>query len=49
MRKLYSRPNADIVIYDNLDSVLKVSGIDTKSVGYDLTQTTGKSYTNLRS
>jgi hypothetical protein len=49
MRKLYSRPNADIVIYDNLDSVLKLSGVDTQSSGYNLTSTEGKSYTSLRS
>jgi hypothetical protein len=51
MRKLYSRPTADIVIYDNLD-VVQLSGIDTKKSGFDLTRLSGGkvvSYDNLRS
>jgi hypothetical protein len=37
MKKVYDRPNADIVIYDNLDSVLTLSGVENSTNAYDIT------------
>jgi hypothetical protein len=38
MKKVYDRPNADIVIYDNLDSVLILSGVNNDATSaHDIT------------